>query len=368
MGLSRSSLGRAALVVACAWHVAAADEPPPDPAPDAPPAMDEAEARATARRLLDGGDGFLKKGDQYARRKKTADAAEQYQRALDAYRKAFELLPNPQILFPIAVAEERLELWPEAARDFRRFMVGVPDLDEKLKADATAHFEAAKLHVGVLTLVIEPEATQVTLNGDVIGTSPLPDPLFLPAGDYTLGMTADGFQPLEETVTVEVGSESERTFQLPAIEVKVVLPPPPRPRPPPVEIPPAPSRVPLYLGGALTVGLVGGATAAGLIAVGKHGTFVDTGASAATREDARVAGRKTALIADGLIVGSVVAAGVFTFYYYKVYRPKARLRSERLRQQRQQDAEFDDLAGVPKVMVSPWVQAGGGGLVITGAL
>ena len=35
------------------------DVGPEEPAPDAPPAMSEAEAKAAARKLLDGGDGFL---------------------------------------------------------------------------------------------------------------------------------------------------------------------------------------------------------------------------------------------------------------------------------------------------------------------
>ncbi|MBP8811192.1 MAG: PEGA domain-containing protein [Kofleriaceae bacterium] len=344
-------------------------EPPVEAAPedapaDAPPAMSEAEAKAAARKLLDGGDGFLKKGDQLTRRKKIDDAAAQYERALAAYQKAYELVPNPQILFPIAVAEEKLGRWADAARDFRRFLVQVAEPDPALKADAERRLEAAKIHVGVLTLVVEPEGTAVTLDGAPLGVTPLADPLFLPAGEYTLGFTSDGYEPMEHKIAIEAGSESERSFELKSIRIIVDIPTPPPPKP--VEpLPPAPSKLPLYIGGALAVGFLGGATAAGILAIGRHGDFESTSGTAQEREDARVSGKRLALITDGLLAGGIVATGVVTFYYLKVYRPKARARSER---QRQQADAVDEFAARPKVMIAPWVQGSGAGLVVAGHL
>ena len=60
-----------------------------------------------------------------------------------------------------------------------------------------------------------------------------------------------------------------------------------------------------------------------------------------------------------------MAAAVVSFYYVKVYRPKRRLHGERAREQRE---TFDEYAAVPKVRLAPWVQGGGGGLVVTGDL
>ncbi|MBK9037137.1 MAG: PEGA domain-containing protein [Myxococcales bacterium] len=375
MGATRMRLGGIVMVMICAAaSLALADEPAPDAGPDADPdvvepdeapAMDPAEAKAAARKLLDGGDAFLKKGDYFTRRKKAADAQAQYERALAAYQKAFELVPNPQILFPIAIALDKLGRTAEAARDYRRFLTQVAEPDPALKADAERRLEAAKLNVGVVSLVIVPDGTHVALSGTEIGVSPLADPLFLPAGDYTLSFTADGYQPLEQALTVETGSESERTFELNSIEIIVEPPRPPPPPKPEIIVPPAPSKVPLYIGGALTVGLLGGATAAGIMAIGRHGDFTSTDGTAQDREDARVSGRRLALVTDGLIAGTIVAAGVLSFYYVKVYRPKARVHGERARQRRE---TFDEYAIAPKVRLAPWVQAGGGGLVVAGDL
>lgn len=375
MGSTRCRAAWLALAVCAAAAPALAQdvpeaEPPadldaPPPPDDGPPAMSEAEAKAAARKLLDGGDGFLKKGDQYARRRRAADATAQYERALAAYQKAYELVPNPQILFPIAVAEEKLERWVDAARDFRRFLTQVAEPDPTLKADAERRLEAAKIHVGSLSLVIDPEAAHVTLDGNEIGVAPLSEPLFLAPGDYTLGFSADGYEPLEQKVTIEAGSESERSFTLKSLRIIIETPKPPPPPRPVEPLPPAPSKLPLYIGGVLAVGLFGGATATGILAIGKHGTFEDPAATDDERESARTSGKRLALLTDGLVAGGIVAAGVVTFYYLKVYRPKARARAER----RRRDAEsMDEFALRPKVIVSPWVQSSGAGLIVAGDL
>lgn len=379
--------GSVRVAVFCAWSIALAltgsasaqpdpadgeiemdPEPPPSSTEDGgggAPAVDPETAKADARKLLDGGDAFVKKGDYYAKRKKPSEAKTQYQRALAAYTKAYELVPNPKILFPIGVAEEKLGLWPVAARDLRRFLTQVPDADPTMRAEAERRLENAKLQVGVLALVVTPDDVQVSLDDVVLGTSPLPDPLYLAAGDYKLTFAADGYQPLEQAISVEVGSESERTFELVAIPI-IVETPKPRPAPrPEIELPPAPRKLPLIVAGGLAVGLVAGATTAGLIAVGRQATFADTSVAYPRREDARVSGKRLALLTDGLIVGAVVAAGVASYYYLKVYRPKAKARAGKQREQR---AQFDEFASGPKVLVTPWVERSAGGLVLSGSL
>jgi len=343
------------------------DAAPADAAPPAEaPALDPETAKANARKLLDGGDGFLKRGDYYAKKRKPNDATAQYERALAAYTKAYELVPNPKILFPIAIAEQKLGRWALAARDFRKFLNQVPEGDAKMRADATTRLEAVKAKVGVLAIVVNAEEAEVSLDGTVIGTAPLVEPLFLPAGEYTLSFTANGYQPLEQQVSIEDGSESERTFELTPIPI-IVEPPTRRPieEPPAVVRVPGPSKLPLIALGGLALGLAGGATATGLIAVGRHATFTDESVGDNRREDARVSGKKLALLTDGLIVGSVVATGVFTYYYLKVYRPKAKARSVKEREQR---SPGDAFASAPKILVTPWVEASVGGLVLSGSL
>jgi len=368
-------------VLAAAPPVWAQPEPEPEvemegDAADAPaPVEPDPAAKAEAKKLLAGGDTFFKKGDYQKRKKRPADAKAQYERALAAYTKAYELVPNPKILFPIASAEQELERWVDAATHYRQFLAQATDADAKLRADAEQRLETVKLSIGVLALAITPEGAQVALDGNPVGTAPLAEPLFVAPGEYTLSITADGYHPFEQKVTIEAGSESERTFDLE--QVKVIIEPP---RPPPVrEVPPppeAPSKLVLYVGGGLTVAMLGGTVATGLIAVGKSDTFHDETKSARTREDARTSGKNLALVSDALLAGTVVAAGVTAYYYLKIYKPKTTAHARELKEYRESNelSRRDDRGSrevtreMPKVLVAPWVQADAGGLAITGLL
>jgi tetratricopeptide (TPR) repeat protein len=342
-------------------------QPPPDgDQPPAPPAEPDPATKAAAKKLLDGGDGFLKKGDSYTKRKKLDKAKEEYERALAAYTKAHELVPNPKIYYPMAIAEEKLEKWVDVATHLRAFLAGVPDADPKMKADAERRLESAKLNIGVIALTIEPEGAQIAIEGNVVGTAPLADPLFLAPGEYTMTITADGHKPMEQKLAIEAGSESERTFELESAAVIVSTPQPPPP-PPEIPMPPKPSKMTLYLAGGATFLFLAGATTTGVIAVGKSGTWHDENADTDVREDARQSGKSMALLTDGLVLGTIVAGALTAYYFQKIYRPKQAEYKKKL-EEREKALGNDEYARAPKVYVTPWVQAGAGGLSITGEL
>ena len=342
------------------------DEPP---APQGEPALDPAVAKEMATKLIEGGDEFSKKGDYYVRRKKPKDAQERYERALAAYSKAFELGGEPTVYLLIAGTEDKLERALDAAIHYRRFLTAAPDADSAQRDKATARLDILKLQFGVLALAIQPEGSAVVIDGNPAGNAPLAEPFFLAPGEHQLSITTEGYTPLEQTLTIEAGSEAERTYQLEPVPAVIVdQAPPPPPPPPPRKPPPGPSKLPMILGGTVTVGLVGGAVATGLMAVGRHDTFVDESASANRRENARTEGKNLALITDAMIAGSVIAAGITTYYYLKVYKPKVRSHERMLR---------DRASGVgaltaPKLLIAPWVEASGpgtaAGLVVGGSL
>ncbi|MBZ0234227.1 MAG: PEGA domain-containing protein [Deltaproteobacteria bacterium] len=342
------------------------DEPPlPEgDSPPEPPAEPDPATKAAAKKLLDGGDGFLKKGDRYAKRKKADQARAEYERALAAYTKAYELVPNPKIYYPMAIAEEKLEKWIDVATHLRRFLNQASDADAKMRADAEARLENAKLNIGVLKLNVTPEGAQVAIDGNPVGTTPLAEPIYLAPGEYALSITADGHKPIEQPLTVEAGSESERAFELESAAVIIDTPRPPPP-PPEIPMPPRPSKTMLFVAGGATLAFFAGATTTGILAMGKNGTWKDENASDAAREDARQSGKSLALLTDGLILGTIVAGGLTAYYYTKIYKPK---QAEYRKQLEEREKRFDEYARAPKVFVTPWVQAGGGGLVLTGEL
>lgn len=337
------------------------EAPPPD---ESKPNPDDPATKAMAKKLLDGGDGFLKKGDYYTKRKKHDQAKAEYERALAAYTKAHDLVPNPKIFYPMAITEEKLEKWVDTATHLRSFLTQVPDADAKMKADAEKRLDNAKLNIGVLAVTIDPEGAQVALDGNVVATAPVADPLFIAPGEYTLTITADGYKPLEQKLSIEAGSESERTFELESAAVIVQAPvkPPPKPE---IPMPPKPNKLPLYAAAGATGLFFVGATTTGIMAIGKHGTFKDESASDNVREDARQSGKSLALLTDGLVLGTIVAGAFTAYYFQKIYRPK---NAEYKKKLQARDEALKEYSVVPKLYVTPWVQAGVGGLVLTGEL
>lgn len=130
-------------------------------------------------------------------------------------------------------------------------------------------------------------------------------------------------------------------------------------------MPPRPKKTMLFVAGGATLAFFAGATTTGILAMGKNGTWKDENASDAAREDARQSGKSLALLTDGLILGTIVAGGLTAYYYTKIYKPK---QAEYRKQLEEREKRFDEYARAPKVFVTPWVQAGGGGLVLTGEL
>jgi tetratricopeptide (TPR) repeat protein len=289
-----------------------------------------ADPKDDAKKLLGKGDELLKKGDYYAKRKKPDKAVAEYERALAAYQLAYDLVTDSRIYFPIAAAEEKLGRHLEAVDHYKKVLIeGGETLDETLRERANAGIENLKQFLGVLTLVVVPDDAAITVDGIDVGVSPLPEPQILAPGEHTVAVTAEGYTPYEIKLTLEAGSESERTIELE--EIPVIVEPPRKPNKPiPKPIPePAPSKGMLLGvgGGAVGLGLLG--TITGVMAVGKQGTFSDETLTDDERSSARSSGKTLALVTDLSLVASIGLGAYAVYYYYKTYRPADSARKQR---------------------------------------
>lgn len=353
------------------------EEPPPDDGGGAeePPPEDEPVVRdpKMAKKLAEGAAKIVKAGDKLLKKKKVEQAHAEYARAIPAYLRSFELNPDAKILVIVAGLEEKLQLWAEARAHYVQALAETElPLDAKARAKAEAGVDNTGAYLGVVSLVILPEGATVLLDGTDIGPAPLAAPLVLKPGEYTLSISAETFLPLETKLVVDAGSESERTFELEAEPVEEYVPPPYVPPPPaPEPPPPSPSKLVLIIGAGATLAFTIGAVSTGIIAVGKHNTFTDPEATDQEIEDAQASGPTMAALTDAFTAAAVVAAGATVFYYLKIYSPKVKER-DRLMEERAAEGGGDELTRreikrrMPKVIVAPSVQDGGGGLVVTG--
>jgi tetratricopeptide (TPR) repeat protein len=339
------------------------------PADDAETPPEEAEVEpepavrnpAAAKKLADGAAKFVKKGDKLKKRKKVAEATAEYERALMAYDKSFELDPRASVLLQTAVLSARLERWVDAATRYKRAMAETEiPLDAKSRAKAQAALDQVMLSLGLVTLTVIPEGATITVDGVELGLTPLAEPLMLAPGEHAVSLAAEGYLPTETRITVEGGSESERSFELKPVPVVVEKPrPPPPPPPPPPPLPDKPSALPWIAGAGATAAFTIGAVITGIVAVGKHSTFTDPMSTEAERSSAQSSGRTFAHLTDAFTGVAVVSAGFTAYYYLKIYRPKASAR----REAEQERAGMHDEMGL---IVVPSAGPDFGGLVLSG--
>jgi len=308
-----------------------------------------------ARRWLATAQQLMRRGSSYASNHRPDDARAQFESAAAAYRKAIEAGDDIGLYVELANAEDRLGKIDEAVRHLR-LVVRAAGVRSDVVKRATARLEALSSKIGIVTLSVAPAGTSITLGGSEIGASPLPDALVLLPGTYALVFQADGFLPLETEIKVEAGTAIERAIELaPVKPIAAPVAPPPLPTPSVREPPPAPSRLPLYLGVGATGAAVAGASVFGILALAQHRTFTAAATSNADREDARTRGERYALIADVSLATALVAGSVTAYwYFYRYKRSPSRPSAER------------PASVAAKLGVVPWVQSRSGGVTFAG--
>lgn len=288
---------------------------------------------------------LVARGDHDMRVHKDAEAKEQYGNAVTAYRKAIEAGEDPALYLALAAVEEKLGDHAGAYQDLARLTDPNAGVKPEVAKKAQARLDDLSTQIGIVRLAITPDGTGVSIDGKQVAQAPLTAPLVLEPGKYTLSFAAVGFQPKDQELSVDAGSEADLTIKLdpiPVVTKPIVAAPPPPP-------PPPPDRLPLYVGASATGGLVVIATITGIAAIAKHHTFTDPSTRPSARQDAQSSGRTLAHITDACLGGAVIAAAFTTYWYLYRYSPERN--SER---------------NHAKLGVVPWVQPDTGGLFATG--
>lgn len=346
MARRRTALAALATLVlsssgAPAWAQPADGAPPPT-AGEAPAVKDP----AVAKKWLAAGQAAVKKSA--------------WEAAVTAFESALAAGADPNVYLDLALAEEKLGKLDRAAIHLRVVTGATPGIRADVKKKASARYDALSMKVGLLTLTVSPEGATISLGAERIATAPMAEPVILMPGTYTLSFSADGFQPKDVELKVEEGSESERTVELEPIEV-IVRPPPAEPTPAPARPAPVPTapRLPLYIGGGVTIGALGIGVVTGLLASSRHGTFTDPASTATERDDARSSGKSLALVTDITLGVGIAAAAFTTYWYFARYKPAQRSTGA-IGRERSDEARA-------KVELVPWVQAEAGGFTVAGS-
>jgi hypothetical protein len=167
--------------------------PPPPPAPPATPPLSEsltgqAHADYHAAKLLYGDGDF-------------AGASLKFKQAFDASK-------DVRLLWNMAACEKNLRHYSKVYKLVERYVdLGGSVLPESDKRDAADLLDAMKSYVSRVKISVnEPEAT-ITIDDEVVGMSPLMEPVLLDMGSRRIRVTKPGFAAHTDTLSVQGASE-----------------------------------------------------------------------------------------------------------------------------------------------------------------
>jgi hypothetical protein len=137
----------------------------------------------------------------------------------------------------LGAAYQALSRWAEAEASYLKALASPDDPHvQKFKARLEKALADVRAYLGgTLEIVGAPDGTQVTINAHPVGTTPLAAPIYVPAGEATVELQADGYRPQTGMVTIEISKKASFTVTL----EKLAVAPPPLP-----DSQPAPAPVP----------------------------------------------------------------------------------------------------------------------------
>ncbi len=150
---------------------------------------------AEAGAAFDRGVGFFRDGD--------------YEAAMVEFKKAYELDPNWRVLYNLGQTSRELRQYAAALTSFERYLAeGGKDVEPDRRQKVEGWVAELKGKVASLTLKVDTEGAEVTIDDIAVGKTPLDKPLVVNAGRRKLSITKPGYAPLTRYVDV-AGTEQK---------------------------------------------------------------------------------------------------------------------------------------------------------------
>jgi hypothetical protein len=239
--------------------------------------------------------------------------------ALVEFKRAYELLPNYNVLYNLGQTARELKDYAAALTAFERYLgEGGTKVSAARRKEVQAAIDELRKKVGKIKVTTSVDGAEILVDDVAVGVSPLAAPVVVNVGRRKLSATSSGYTPAQRMVDVAGTGETEVTLEL--TKIGATSPPPP-------EAPPPKPGIPVVnwaaLGGtgalAVLTGVMGG------VAVSAHGSLKSELArfpgDAKAIADAGARTRTFAVAAD--VFGALTAAGAATTAALFVFAPGA---------------------------------------------
>ena len=157
-----------------------------------------------------------------------------YAEAVTAFRAAYKLNPQAKYYYNIAKAQEKLARYLDAIESYQRYLLEAPDAPDRADVEVTVKLVRQKLATvkAELKVLTKPPGVDLVLRGESgerAGQTPYST--WLDFGEYTLVLSADGYQTETRKVRLEEGRP---------LHLEIALRDGDDPPPPPADLAPDP--------------------------------------------------------------------------------------------------------------------------------
>lgn len=181
--------------------------------------------------------------------------------AMVEFKKAYELLPNYNVLYNIGQTAREQKDYASALTAFDQYLRdGGAKVAPARKKEVQAAIEELKHKVGRVKITANVEGAQILVDDVAVGKAPLPEALTVNVGRRKFAASLSGYVPVQRVV--EVAGTEEATVSLELAKVEPLAPQvdPPKDTPPPSAIPRIVPWITLSVTGAAVIvtGVMGG--------------------------------------------------------------------------------------------------------------
>jgi hypothetical protein len=135
----------------------------------------------------------------------------QFEQARASFLQAYALKKHPAVLLNLAWSSLKSGHTLEAEHYFKQFLTEGKDITDKQRADANDGLTQSHAKLGRIE-VAAAAGTEVTVDGDKAGTTPLPDPILVEPGAHTVKFKGPDGATDTDSVTVLAGEKAIARF------------------------------------------------------------------------------------------------------------------------------------------------------------
>ncbi len=140
-----------------------------------------------------------------------------FESSLESFQRGYDIYPHPDILYRMGLCYERLGEDEAAVRLYREFLEKVPNAPERPRIEKTITIIESRISRSEIRISTDPEGSVIYIDDKANGVAGYtPTALPVKPGNYRIIVEKEGFEPIEELVSVESGQTLQLRYQLDA--------------------------------------------------------------------------------------------------------------------------------------------------------